>query len=337
MVADRIINPAHWSVNTEGCGKRRSSVECSSGSSVGRTPFATEADRSSPPPQNQSSGGKGKAPSSIDGGYAGVKASRLAEIRETDNLPSAPQKQRVDCKNSVSDARAAEDSRFFQAEHKVGRKMQQGDQKYYTDPKACEQYRYYIANTKDGIDGCKIPGTKRHSKPQVQEMEAAKPPYYTEDKAHFQGPHRRPASSCGSDMSQGSATSGLHGRPRSATSVRSKSGVSMRSRSSVRSSAASERSYGGYSSSAIEPVPRNNPFQQRQGSICDSRTSEVSSEISCRSSQTSRALSAHNLKRYSRGKDAPSARPCSSAATSASGWSQMSSQVASSLRSDYVN
>jgi hypothetical protein len=125
----------------------------------------------------------------------------------------------------------------------------------------------------------------------------------------------------------------------------------VRSRSSVRSSAASEQSFSG---------SRHNPFKRQQGSVCSSRTSRAPSEtssaqssltqsksayggstVSCKSrvshesSQTSRALSARNLKNHDKVKFkfAPAARSCSSATTSASAWSQMSSENASSLYS----
>jgi len=328
MPAPRYINPAQWSHINRGedaqvsYGKKKQcSIDCgnSSSESSGRVPFATEADRSSPQPANLPSGGKGKAPSFGEGEYAGVKASRLAEMRVVGDLQTNGRiKQPVEGNHAVSDAKAAEVSRFFQPEHAVGRRSKPANQTYYTDPKAREKYRYYISSSGNGADVGRIPGTKRHAScPRTARANdaAATDPPGTNHAANADS-HHRPASSCGSDLSQGSAASVPYGRPRSGTSVRS--------RSSVKSSAASGRSCSSYGGSTVE---------QRQGSVYSSRTSQVQSQSSRGSSQTSCALSARNLKSRDRVKFVPPPRSSSSATTSASGWSQMSSENSSSLYS----
>jgi hypothetical protein len=296
-------------------------------SSERRAPFATEADRAAPPSTIQSSGGKGKAPSVGEGGgYAGVKASRLAEIHEVEGgLPNGgrPIKKRVEGQNAVSDAKLAEETRFFEEGHKVGKRPQPENQKYYQDPKAREKYRYYLSTSGNAEDD-RVPGTRRHaSQPRVGGEKASVASSVTHSEK--QG---RPASTCGSYRSD-SHTSGGYGRPRSE--------VSRRSKSSVRSSAASEQSGysgysgSGYSGSVVESAVRHNPFEGRRGSACSSKVSQAPSESSRGSS---RALSARNLKNHDKVRFNPPARSCASAATSASGWSQMYSENASSLYSE---
>jgi len=330
MPAPRYINPIQWSIKVEGCGKRRCSTESGelSNGSLGRPPFAIEADRLSPQSTNHPSGGKGKALLLGEEGYAGVKAVRLAEIREVDRLPTGRQKQRGESDgNAVSDVRAAEDLRFFQTEHKVGRRTQPQDQKYSTDPKVREQYRYYIASSGDCSDGCVIPGTKRHAScPPARRKEEPTQPPYMNDGSNADNNHK-PSSTCGSHVSQrSSAASEAVRRPRSSTSTRS--------RSSGRSSAVSVRSSSGYSGIA-KPAQRQNPFERGQASICSSRTSTTRSENYHGCSETLSAVSAQNLRNRDKFKYAPSARSRSTTTTSASGWSQVSSESSSGLFSRY--
>eukprot|EP00746_Dinoflagellata_sp_MGD_P164657 gnl/MRDRNA2_/MRDRNA2_93415_c0_seq1.p1 gnl/MRDRNA2_/MRDRNA2_93415_c0~~gnl/MRDRNA2_/MRDRNA2_93415_c0_seq1.p1 ORF type:complete len:336 (+),score=53.43 gnl/MRDRNA2_/MRDRNA2_93415_c0_seq1:82-1089(+) len=331
MPAPRVINPVYWSnvredVGEGNCGKRRCSLDSGSCTSSGRAPFATEADRAVPPSPPQTSGGKGKAPVLGEGGgYAGVNASRLAQIHDqVGDLPDGGRviKKRIDGTNAVSDARAAEDTRFFQEGHKVGRRQQPENQKYYVDPKVREKYRYYIANSGDG-ESDRIPGTKRHaSQPKAGARDIQKPALANDVPSGHAGTPNRPASACGG-----------YGQPRSETSRRSKS--------SVASSAVSEQSFSGYSGSIVESAASHNPFGRRKNSVCSSRSSQAPSETSYRTSRaasdtsrrSSRTDSTRNTQHRDKVKFNPPPRSCSSVATSASGWSQMSSENASSLYS----
>lgn len=295
-----------------------------SGSSVQRPPFAIEEDRSAPPPSNVSSGGKGRPSTTqefAEGGYAGVRQNRINEIREVKTLPK---KQHIDPKISVSDQMAAEDVRFFESQHKVGRLHQPDAPKFSTDPRIREQYRYYIAASGD----TRVPGIKRHAScPRVGprpassacESDAQKPTSSCGHEVSRGGsPPPRPASSCG-DVSKGSGAR--------------KSGTSVRSRSSVgRSSATSEQSYGGYSGSVLEPAAHRNPFQRKQRSDCSSQTSRTPTESTV---SRSKELSARNLRNHDKVKFAPPARSHTSATTSASGWSKISSENSSDLYSQY--
>merc|ERR1712224_44452 len=167
-----------------------------------------------------------------------------------------------------------------------GRRQQPENQKYYTDPKVREKYRYYITNSGDA-EHDRIPGTKRHaSQPRTGVRDGEKQAFANDVQSGHAGMLGKPASACG----------GGYGQPRSETSRRSKS--------SVKSSAVSERSFSGYSGSVVESAARNNPFGRRQSSVCSSGSSRAPSQSSYAAShapsessrRSSRTPSGHSTK-----------------------------------------